>query len=89
VAFDAAALGTPVIMPAKRGAMLTLPRFGVTLPRHEDPGPVIAAALERGEVLAGRRAAGRIAVRREHTYAHRLATITSLLRWPVMVGAPS
>lgn len=83
-AFDAAALGTPVVMPASRATAITLPRIGIEIPAQGDPGPLIDAALEAGELVPGRRLAARRAVRHEHTYGHRLATIASAVGLAVL-----
>jgi hypothetical protein len=79
VAFDAVAIGTPVIVPPGLGISLTLPRMTGTAAKADVARQLIETALRTGEVVPERREAGRISVRNEHTYCHRLATIASAL----------
>ncbi len=89
--FDAVAIGTPVVTSYTRGAALSLPRMAGLAKTPEDARAMVAAALEHGELPPGRRAAGRTAVRHEHTYAHRLATIASSFGHRLLppVGSPA
>lgn len=88
VAFDAVAIGVPVIVPRGSSGAFTLPRMLGLAESRQVARQRISAALEHGELAPGRREAGRAGVRNEHTYPHRLATVASALSMPVMPEVP-
>lgn len=87
-AFDAVALGRPVIAVPRISPAYALPKI-VAAAGPGQIGPLLRQALDDGEFAPGRRAAGAATVRNEHTYGHRLATIASALSLPVMTSQRS
>jgi hypothetical protein len=85
--FDAAALGVPVVVPRPVGRGYLLPRICGVADSTAEAGALLTVALRDGEVSRGRRDAGRVSVRHEHTYAHRLATVASCFSHAVMPAA--